>query len=259
MMLSAKGIWQVFRQEVLKNVGRVAGKAFFPESDRHLIIAPHPDDEVFGCGGLLADLTARGKRTDILFITEGEVSHKGCCIIPSSQVGAQRRRLAGEADGLLGVPPERLHFLEGHDGKLPHKGEDGFIELAEKIASCMKKSAPETIFCPHPFEGWPDHVAAEALTMAALKMLAPGRMPHLYHYCVWFWYSMPLKRAWRINWRKARILDIYEQHPLKQKAMQVYLDAIAPCGNPWVGKVPAPFLRAFNWNKELFFEADITN
>jgi len=226
------------------------------EYQSSLIIAPHPDDEVFGCGGMLAGPSSDGKKTDVLFITEGEASHQGCCMVPSSQVGAQRRSLAASANEILGVPQERLEFLEGKDGRLPNKGQDGFNRLAEKIAACLKKAAPDVVFCPHPFEGWSDHVAAEELTRTAIAMLSVNARPRLYHYCVWFWYSMSLRRALLIDWRQARLLDISAQLPLKQQAMRIYLDALAPCGNPWIGKLPKEFLRAFDWDKELFFEVD---
>ena len=38
---------------------------------RVLVLAPHPDDEVFGCGGALADLAARGAAVDVLVLTDG--------------------------------------------------------------------------------------------------------------------------------------------------------------------------------------------
>jgi LmbE family N-acetylglucosaminyl deacetylase len=259
MTLSTRGLWHIFRQEVLKNVGITVGQAFFLSSGRNLVISPHPDDEVLGCGGMLAGCSANGKETDILFLTVGEASHGGCCTTLARGIGTQRRRLAEAANEILGVPQGRLHFLGGRDGYLPKRGQPGFSALAEKIAACLEKSAPNAVFCPHPFEGWSDHIAAEELTRAALNMMAPGPMPRLYHYCVWFWYNMPLARAWRIDWRKARLLDIAEQVPLKRQAMRVYLDALAPCGNSWIGKLPPEFLRAFDWDKELFFETDISN
>jgi len=223
-----------------------------------MIIAPHPDDEIFGCGGLLAGHATEGKRADILFLTKGDRAHQACCPMPARQIGAERLRLAVAANEILGVSQGHLHFLEGRDGNLPHKGQDGFIDFAEKIVAYLEKSTPDAVFCVHPFEGWSDHMAAEELTRAALKILARSPMPRLYHYCVWFWYSMPLKRACSINWRQARLLDITAQLSLKRQALRTYLDALAPCGNPWVGKLPPQFLRAFDWDKELFFEADIT-
>ena len=36
-----------------------------------LALAPHYDDEVLGCGGLLAQLAAAGSVTRVLFLTDG--------------------------------------------------------------------------------------------------------------------------------------------------------------------------------------------
>jgi hypothetical protein len=81
-----------------------------------LIVAPHPDDEVLGCGGLLAECTDNGIRTDILFLTNGEASHKGCCVIPEKDVATMRRSQAVSSSKILSIPHERLHFLGSRDG-----------------------------------------------------------------------------------------------------------------------------------------------
>mgnify|MGYP001141634875 CR=1 FL=1 len=36
-----------------------------------LVIASHPDDEVLGCGGLLARLTAAGTSVRVVFLSDG--------------------------------------------------------------------------------------------------------------------------------------------------------------------------------------------
>ena len=36
-----------------------------------LIIAAHPDDEVLGCGGLIAKLVSQGEQVRVVFIAEG--------------------------------------------------------------------------------------------------------------------------------------------------------------------------------------------
>ncbi|HQQ79461.1 MAG TPA: PIG-L family deacetylase, partial [Thermoanaerobaculia bacterium] len=44
------------------------------DARRVLVLAPHPDDEVFGCGGALADLASRGATIDVLLVTDGAAS-----------------------------------------------------------------------------------------------------------------------------------------------------------------------------------------
>ena len=59
-----------------------------------LVIAPHPDDEVFGCGGLLHRLKAAGGEVYVLYMTVGTAADfspartvaPGCKTLPFSKV-----------------------------------------------------------------------------------------------------------------------------------------------------------------------------
>src|SRR5690606_16204888 len=42
---------------------------------RITVIAPHPDDESLGCGGLIAALAADGRAVQVVFVTDGAGSH----------------------------------------------------------------------------------------------------------------------------------------------------------------------------------------
>jgi N-acetylglucosamine malate deacetylase 1 len=42
-------------------------------TERVLLIAPHPDDEILGCGGSIAKLAAAGHEVRIAYLTSGEV------------------------------------------------------------------------------------------------------------------------------------------------------------------------------------------
>ena len=47
------------------------------ETERLLVIAPHADDEVFGCGGTIAKLKDQGAQVYVLVVSVGEVQHYG--------------------------------------------------------------------------------------------------------------------------------------------------------------------------------------
>jgi N-acetylglucosamine malate deacetylase 1 len=42
---------------------------------RALVIAPHADDDVLGCGGLMAKLAARGAQVHVVFMTVDGFRH----------------------------------------------------------------------------------------------------------------------------------------------------------------------------------------
>ena len=42
-----------------------------------LIIAPHPDDEVLGCGGLISRVKAEGGKVHVLCFTVGDIKQYG--------------------------------------------------------------------------------------------------------------------------------------------------------------------------------------
>ena len=48
-----------------------------PEGHRAVIIAPHPDDEVLGCGGLMQGLAALCRPIQLISVTDGSASHPG--------------------------------------------------------------------------------------------------------------------------------------------------------------------------------------
>lgn len=67
-------------------------------SSKVLIVAPHPDDEIIGCAGLMQSLLKAGKEVHIVILTGGEGSHKGCCSQSSSELIEARRDLAAKAN-----------------------------------------------------------------------------------------------------------------------------------------------------------------
>ena len=83
-----------------------------------LVIAPHPDDEVLGCGGTIARLTDQGVPVTVLVVSAG-VAH-----------GVERwKALAREADGQAGAAlarPCRLAFAKRPIGTDEHLYSVGF-------------------------------------------------------------------------------------------------------------------------------------
>ena len=255
MVTILKTIFRILRYSLIQLFAGLWGKSLNQtESECTIIIAPHPDDEVFGAGGLIADSIQRGRKIHVVLLTKGEGSHRTCCDLDGAEVGRAREQLVYQATSILGLSNEDITFLGWLDGELPYLGSSEFGRVSDKLSGILSAWKPDRIFCPHPFEGWADHEAAQELTEAAIGQWSGACK--LYYYCVWFWFSMPFRKALFCDWRNASLLDISHVALRKQQAIDVYIRAVAPCGKPWSGVLPKEFLRAFRWKRELYFKVD---
>lgn len=213
----------------------------FDERMRVLILAPHPDDEVFGCGGLIAHLVAAGNAPHVVVLTGGGGSHRGHCSTTEAEIVAERRRLTREAMAKLGLPGAHLHELNFIDGSITAKNETEYAALKDLI----EQLSPDAIFVPHKGEGWPDHLAVRQFGIELA-----GKSTAVYEYCVWMWYYYQR----HLDWANASALRLTDgEYVQKLAAIHEYTSALAPCGKPWVGSLPPLFLKANSQNLELFF------
>lgn len=211
-------------------------------SDKILIVAPHPDDEVLGCSGLIQRLLSEGKQVDVAILSGGGKSHAGCCKIDESTLIESRRNLSRKAAEILGLPLEHLHFLDYPDGCIAFDCSE-----TERLKKLIDTLLPESIFVPHKGEGWSDHLEAGQIVR---KLAGETSCVSFYEYCVWFWYY----NVWNIDRKKAFVLTMTkEEHFRKNEAIDAYVQPKAPCGNPWSGILPPVFVWANRWRKELYF------
>jgi LmbE family N-acetylglucosaminyl deacetylase len=124
---------------------------------KSLVIAPHADDELLGCGGTLLRRKAEGGDIGWLLMTSisevdgwssERVSHR------ASEIERVRVGLGVTSDQIfeLGFPTTKLDQFS-------------LSELIEKISSTINVFQPEEIFLPHPGDVHSDHrVTFEAAT-----------------------------------------------------------------------------------------------
>lgn len=209
---------------------------------KSIIIAPHPDDEVIGCAGLIQRSLKEGKEVYVAILTGGEGSHNGCCQIAPQELIDMRRGLASKINKELGIASENLFFLDYPDGSIKYEYRE-----TDRLNQLIKQIHPDSILLPHTGEGWNDHIQAGNI----VKRLTIGNTDiQLYEYCVWFWYY----NTWKIDWNNAQLLSMTkDEHLKKNDAINEYIYPKAPCGKPWSGTLPETFIKANRWNKELYF------
>jgi LmbE family N-acetylglucosaminyl deacetylase len=118
-----------------------------------LAIAPHPDDEIFGCGAITHAAARAGREVHIVVVTDG-----------AAQGDAEVRRAESrEAARRLGTPDPDFWGLSdrGLESDLP--------ELRDRIKHTLQKTRPELVLVPSPAELHPDHRAVGLATYDILR------------------------------------------------------------------------------------------
>jgi LmbE family N-acetylglucosaminyl deacetylase len=138
-----------------------------------LVLAAHPDDEVLGVGGTMAQLAAAGARLRLVCVTDGEASHPGS----ADPAALAERRSAERAAALevLGAQSAEVIRL-----RLPDTGLAG---REDEIAGRVGELADGFGVCLAP---WPGDVHAdhEAVGRAARRA---GRPTFCYPVWAWHW------------------------------------------------------------------------
>jgi LmbE family N-acetylglucosaminyl deacetylase/GT2 family glycosyltransferase len=135
--------------------------------DRVLCVAPHPDDEVFGCGGLLAAWVDRGCAVHTLILTCGQQDQSAQAAGEGADLAAQRRQESVRAAAELGTPAPS--FLDLPDRALRYDS-----ALVAALSQAIAQHSPQVLLLPSLSEPHPDHQAAALAGLAAARDAAPG-------------------------------------------------------------------------------------
>ncbi|MDO4949025.1 MAG: glycosyltransferase [Bacteroidales bacterium] len=216
------------------------------------VFAPHPDDEVFGCCGLMQRMLARGKQVELFVMTGGGKSHSTCCDIEEADLIAHRCQLTRKAAAIVGLGEEHVHFLDYPDEGIcmGHPETEVLTTMLTEMLATIPNDAG--IFIPHQSgEGWSDHAETFRIVANVTQAIQTHKKLNIYEYCVWFWFY----NYWKIDWNHAFTLKMTkDEHSTKLHAIDAYMEPKAPCGKPWVGVLPTVFAWANRWKKELYFE-----
>lgn len=121
------------------------------------VLAPHPDDEVFGCGGALHQLCQQDANIHVAIISDGAAHN------PQDLIYAAERKLESlRAAEILGYPPPEFWGLD--DGMLIDE-----TGLHGRIAKWFKKIDPDLVLAPSTWEMHRDHRAVATAALQALK------------------------------------------------------------------------------------------
>jgi LmbE family N-acetylglucosaminyl deacetylase/predicted HAD superfamily hydrolase len=186
-------------------------KTSFPPVRSALVIAPHPDDEVFGCGGTLSLIRSSGSKVKTIIVTDGALGGDDADEDLSS-VRATESRSAANALGL--ETPEFWGFSD--------RGVSYGELLIGRLIEAIQVADADLIFLPSPMDWHPDHQALAFAGAEAVRRLGGNRQAAFYEV------TDPLPCP---NW----LQDITAVEEIKRQAMlcftsqlkeQPYLDRI---------------------------------
>ncbi|NOX59364.1 MAG: PIG-L family deacetylase [Planctomycetes bacterium] len=129
-----------------------------------LVVAPHPDDEVLGCGGVIRRFANEGHEVHVAIVTRGWEP-----LFPESQVVQVRAETKAAAD-ILEV--KGLHFLDLPVTKLAHLPEH---ELNGAMGKLFDDVQPVWVFLPYRSDLHEDHKQIFDAAQVALRPL-PNRL-----------------------------------------------------------------------------------
>lgn len=148
----------------------------FPKARTLLIVAPHPDDEIFGCGGLIHRVKEAGGRVFVLYLTVGttkDFSKKGQSTLHERMKEIERVATLMRFDGYkVAFPGDDYHLqLDA----VPQKRLIHEIERGEGIS--LEAVKPTTLAIPSAHDYNQDHRAANRAAITATRPV-PGIYKH---------------------------------------------------------------------------------
>lgn len=146
-----------------------------------LVIAPHPDDESLGCGGIIAASCAAGVPVTLLIVSDGVGSHPNSAAYPPDRLRALREAETLAAAAELGLAPDRVMFLRLPDRFVPSDGAEAEAAVAAMVDAARMGHAC-TIAVTWRHDPHCDHQAAFELARRAHLRL-PGN--ELLAYPIW--------------------------------------------------------------------------
>lgn len=139
-----------------------------------LVIAPHADDEVLGCGATMTKACAKGDEVFVLICTNASV---GAPELFSAELIKQIRSEAVTAHRLIGI--KETFFL---DFPAPALDQYPRYKMSNEISAVVRKIGADTVYIPHRGDCHKDHAIIHECAMVACRPLANCTVKHVYAY-----------------------------------------------------------------------------
>ena len=232
-----------------KASGRHVGleRLVLPRAQRVIVVAPHPDDEILGAGGLIQVALARRVPLKVVAVTDGEGSHPDSSVAKGLDLASVRfhesrialRRLGWEKPDIL-----RLHLPDSEVAQ--HR-----THLDEALANILEPG--DLCVAPWRLDGHPDHDACGEAALGASRRVDA----RVFGYFIWAWHWAD-PQGTDIPWRHCRRLDLSRRARARKRwSTEAFLSQTHPIGPDLADApvLPAPPMRRFWRPYEVYVDA----
>lgn len=163
----------------------------FAPTDRLLVIAPHPDDEVLGAGAAILAARAAGAEVRVAFATDGEGNvwvqrllerRLRSTAADRARFGRRRRAEAVASLAVLGVSERETEFLGLPDTGLTDAVRRGDDRVRASVRTLLDRVRPTVVIGASPADLHPDHGALGVVVRGILGTDVAG--PCVLEFCV---------------------------------------------------------------------------
>lgn len=217
------------------------------EIRRLVVVAPHPDDETLGAGGLIHSCRQVGREVVVVAVTDGEAADPGADDKARRTLARRRQAEQREAVRRLGIEDAHLHRLSFGDGQL-----EGSIEaLASRLTPVLDERT--TVAVTLSGDGHPDHAA----TAEAARQAAAVAGCDCIEYPIWAWHWTEPNTT-DLPWARGRVHVLSDLAlGAKRRAIEAYRSQT----DDLVGDapiLPPHVLRRLLRPAEVFFTSAVT-
>ncbi|QKQ73652.1 PIG-L deacetylase family protein [Nostoc sp. TCL240-02] len=218
-----------------------------------MVIAPHQDDEVLGCGGLIKLKREQNVPVQIVFVTDGAASHGKHPKFQSGEMVSIRKQEALSALSILGIDSEQIYFLDKPDSQLQYLDASKRQQTIEQLAQLLKSFQPGEVYVTHRQDRIKDHEVTYELLLAAIQYSEIE--VDILQYPIWILWKSLLFRDLKLDeLASAYRISIHSVQNKKIEALGAYRSQCLPIDAETYAVLKPGFLRRFFVPYEIFFK-----
>ena len=186
-----------------------------------LVVAAHPDDEILGCGGVVASHAAEGDTVHVLIVAEGATSRDSLRDRSTMEPDLARLKAAAsraatlvgaEAPRMLGLPDNRLDSFP-------------LLDIIKPVEAVIEAFAPEVVYTHHAGDLNVDHRIVHQAVVTACRPLPGSPVRAIYAF------ETMSSTEWQTAgdpFRPHRWVNIEPFLRCKRRALEAYAEEMRP-------------------------------